>query len=90
MVEFNTWSRVVNGSIKESILDHVYIKDVTSISNLGSTTLEVGDHKLVTFNISSTAPTAKTVFKRNWTKYNKENLINELLSCDFSLEMDDV
>ena len=34
MVEFPTWSRIVNDQLKESVLDHIYVTDPTSISSI--------------------------------------------------------
>ena len=34
LVKFPTWSRIVGDSFRESILDHIYCKDPTRISNL--------------------------------------------------------
>ena len=33
-VDFATWSRVINGIKKESILDHIYVNDISSVANL--------------------------------------------------------
>ena len=34
LVDFETWSRLINGNWKYSTLDHVYVKDATQIENL--------------------------------------------------------
>ena len=34
MVEFPTWSRIVNKVLRELILDHIYVKDPTVCSGL--------------------------------------------------------
>ena len=34
LVEFDTWSRLVNGHWRSSVLDHVYVNDATIIKNL--------------------------------------------------------
>ena len=43
IVEFPTWSRIVNNVLIESIIDHIYVKDPTILSQLsrclGSTCL---------------------------------------------------
>ena len=66
LINFPTWSRVVNGVTKESILDHIYIKDPTIIKNLSSRTPEVGHHKLLTCSINSNPVAPKLILKRNW------------------------
>ena len=37
MVEFKTWSRVVNNVLRESIIDHIYVSDPTMFIDLQST-----------------------------------------------------
>ena len=69
-----TWSRVVNGSIKESILDHIYIKDVTLVGGLAVTSPEVGDHKLIKFDITTSRHIPKTKMRRSWRSYSKDSL----------------
>ena len=34
LVEFQTWSRLVNRSLRTSVLDHIYSNDGTMISNI--------------------------------------------------------
>ena len=90
IVNFPTWSRVINGQTKESILDHIYIKDVTLITNLTSITPEIGDHKLITFEINSDQPVLKSTIKRDWRFYNKDLLISNLANQNFNMEVNDV
>ena len=85
-----TWSRVVNGSIKESILDHIYIKDVTQVEGLAVTSPEVGDHKLIKFGIASTRHIPKTMMRRSWRSYSKDSLNEGLTACNFDLGINDV
>ena len=37
LVEFPTWSRIINNVLNESILDHIYVKDPTCVSGIQST-----------------------------------------------------
>jgi hypothetical protein len=46
LITFPTWTRVVNGVTRESILDHVYSSDPTSIANISSACPVFGDHLL--------------------------------------------
>ena len=32
IVNFTTWSRIINGITKESLLDHVYTNDITIVT----------------------------------------------------------
>ena len=90
LINFPTWSRVVNGVTKESILDHIYIKDTTLIKNLSARSPEVGDHKFLTCEINSNTVTPKPILKRNWRNYNKDLLVSGLRDCRFDLGIADV
>ena len=75
---------------KSSILDHVYVKDCTLVSNLSSTRTEIGDHSLVTFTLNGLPPPSKITFKRSWLKYSKDVLLNELKKINFETGADSV
>ena len=92
IVNSSTWSRSINGNIKESILDHFYIKDVTRVVNLSLLDPEIGDHKLIvcTINMNSINPPPTTVIKRCWKTYNKDKLNAGLATCDFDVDINDV
>ena len=34
MIPIPTWQRIINGNLKESILDHVYVKNPLNVKNL--------------------------------------------------------
>ena len=51
MVEFKTWSRVVNNVLRESIIDHIYVTDPTMFIDLQSTKPCFGDHLLITIKV---------------------------------------
>ena len=34
IVNFDTWSRVINGTIKSSLLDHIYVKNPAAVTNI--------------------------------------------------------
>ena len=53
LVDFPTWSRSVNGILRESVIDHIYVPDPSAISELKGTKLIFGDHQMITFNINS-------------------------------------
>ena len=52
LIDFVTWSRLVNNVYKSSLLDHVYSTNCTSISNIQSLKPIFGDHLLVHFDIN--------------------------------------
>jgi exonuclease III len=78
LVDFTTWSRKVNGVVRESVLDHVYASDPTLLTNLSSLRPVFGDHCLVHFKYTAGRPLVKTTIKRNWMHYDKEQLIVNL------------
>ena len=90
VIEFETWTRIVNNVIKSSIIDHVYLKDPTSIINLSSTKPPFGDHELITFDVSIDKVSPKEIFKRNWKNYSKEKFIAELAAQDWNIKKDSV
>ena len=51
LVEFETWSRLVQGTWRSSILDHVYTNDGTVINELNAVDSVIGDHKILTFKL---------------------------------------
>ena len=53
IVKFETWSRMVGTERRSSILDHVYIKDPTLISQLNCINPFFADHVLVEFVINA-------------------------------------
>ena len=78
IVDFNTWSRLVNGVWRKSLLDHVYVKDITTVDNLEPNEVLTGDHILLTFTIEGNVNKPSISHKRNWIKYSKANLITEI------------
>ena len=90
LVDFNTWSRVINNNLTSSILDHVYLKDITLITNLSAITPPFGDHLLISFETKSTKLKSKPIYKRNYQKYSKDVLIQELSKVDWKIPFDSV
>ena len=76
--------------LRESIINHVYVKDPTIISDMKSLTLVFGDHKLIIFCIDVIKPKIEVTYKRNWRHYSKENFCNELCLIDWYTDIDDV
>ena len=53
LVNFVTWSRMDGSERRISILDHIYVKDLTLVSNLKYTDPYFGDHVLVEFIVNA-------------------------------------
>ena len=52
LVNFKTWSRTIKGCKKESLLDHVYVKNFTSVDNTTFSVPVFGDHVLVQVDLN--------------------------------------
>ena len=90
IVSFPTWSRVINNTLKSSIIDHIYLKDPTEISNLTCLTPPFGDHTLVHFEINIKKTIKSEIWKRNWKFYSKDLLVQKLYSVDWQIKKDSV
>ena len=81
IVTESTWSRVINGTKKESLLDHVYVKNVATVHSVCVKPQLFGDHKLVVVElILKSENETKTVVVRNWRNYNNVTLCAKLAS----------
>ena len=90
LVEFETWSRFVNGQWKSSTLDHVYVRDVVMVGNLLPVETVIGDHKLITMTIDEPKQPPIITYRRDWHKYTKDWLCLELSKLVFDEEILDV
>ena len=63
MVEFKTWSRVVNNVLRESIIDHIYVTDPTMLIDLQSAKPCFGDHLLIHKLNNRAMPNAIMLYK---------------------------
>ena len=90
LINFPTWSRIVQNILKESILDHVYTNDSTLVENIASITPFGGDHKIITFTTLGICQPPTPIRKRDWKLYSKESLIDKLTVINWQIEADDV
>ena len=90
IVNFPTWCRNINGIDKESILDHIYLRDTTRLNSLNNITPEIGDHKLIIIDISTMEVKPKVTMKRTWREYSQELLLNRLSGCEFDYSITNV
>ena len=86
LVDFPTWSRYVSNSLKDSILDHVYVNNLTLVSNCSSITPTFGDHLLIIVELTLVRPPVKNITCRSWKNYSKQSLLNAF--NDVVLEID--
>ena len=87
LIKFATWSRLINGTLKTSTLDHVYTNDKTIVNCLNGIDTEIGDHKCITFTINEPAIKIPSILKRDWRNYSKTILEHRLSHCMFELEL---
>ena len=90
MVNFVTWSRMVGSNLRSSIIDHIYVKDPTLVQNITSLEPLFGDHMLVSFSIDGTKEDPVVTKRRDWRRYSKEWLNDELKKVDWNINIDDV
>ena len=90
LVDFITWTRTVNGQVKQSVLDHIYAADPLLVTNLKSSWPVFTDHALVLFTISSSKSEPEIELKRDWRHYTKEKLNHALAQHEWSFESDSV
>ena len=90
IVSLPTWSRFVNGTLRESLIDHIYISDLTLATDLYSVKPIFGDHLLLLCSIESNKNKETNSVKRSWTKYNKTVLCHLLREEDWSIQSDTV
>ena len=89
-IHFCTWSRIVNDTLKESILDHVYSNNPTFLDEPKAITPIFGDHLLIYFDYNFVISNEKINFKRDWRFYSKERLCHELSFVDWNIDAEDV
>ena len=90
LVDFPTWSRFVNNTLKSSTLDHVYTNNLAIIQNCNSITPNFGDHLLIIIELTLAKTPIKNITRRNWKNYSKQNIVNELSDVNFEIDCADV
>ncbi len=90
MVDFVTWTRTVNGVIKESTLDHLYSNQPLMLSNLHPVEPLFGDHRMVVATLYSTKPEPTFTFRRDWRGYDKNILCEKLSNVNWQTDTGDV
>ena len=83
IIEFCTWSRIINGVKKESLLDHIYVTDFAKIKDVQYVEPVFGDHALEIIELHSrNDPALNIQLKRNWKYYTPlkmDNLVSRSL-----------
>ena len=90
LIKEPTWQRIVNNTLRESTLDHLYVTNPTLIENINLKTPIIGDHKLILFNAKGIKKSDPPIIKRNWQKYTSLKLNDLLSKITFEIEADKV
>ena len=80
IVNFDTWSRIINGNKKSSLLDHIYVKDTATVKDIYFYMPPFGDHLLVMAKLLFEAPNVEKncILKRNWKNYESAGLVSHV------------
>ena len=73
MIDFPTWSRIINNVLPESLLDHVYVTDPTMFTGVHSIKPCFGDHLLVTLSVLGSK---QTLINNECSTFDNLSLIN--------------
>jgi endonuclease/exonuclease/phosphatase family metal-dependent hydrolase len=88
LVDFPTWSRIINNIKKESTLDHIYVTDSTFVKRCFYLDPLFGDHLTVIIELDSSPTPKGKVIGRNWRNYSPVKLIDCLSSVDLNFKND--
>ena len=83
IIEFPTWQRIINNTLKESTLDHVYLKNPLIVNKISHCKPLIGDHMLVMLNLICEIDEPKIVIRRCWKNYSKDKLLAKLRNVNF-------
>ena len=90
IVEGPTWSRMVNGILRESIIDHIYINDTALFSESEKMKPYFGDHEMIFCHYNDAKVTPSYTKRRNWRHYTKEKLNSILSQTSWTILSDSV
>ena len=83
--------KLIEGRLKNSTIDHIYMTDVTKIVSLNLKTTIFGDHKLILLTIATKPDRENFELKRrSWRTYSKELLVKKLQRVEWETEIDSV
>ena len=90
LLEHTTWRRVVNGALRESVLDHLYVRNYYQVGPPDYVWPLFGDHAAITFTIDQEPVSPEPILKRDWRGYSPQLLCHELSVHDWTLKSDSV
>ena len=75
IIDFDTWSRVINGTKKESLIDHIYVNDINCVVNVKFEVPTFGDHVLAIAELNlGMKHENKNHIVRNWKDYSVRSI----------------
>jgi len=84
LVNFPTWSRLDRGTLKTSVLDHVYTNNNGLIDSISELSAIISDHCPIMATLSSKIRMCgRKISTRNWKDYTKEKLVSLLTQQDW-------
>ena len=85
LVSEPTWERMIEGQLRNSVIDHVYTTDVTTVSKIQIQNMIFGDHKMVVVQLKNVIEKEEFKFvKRNWKNYSETKLVEELSEVEWN------
>ena len=84
-----TWERVIQGNVKNSILDHIYCTDSTIVDDVLYIDTIYGDHKMVILSTpNELIERDYKIRRRNWKAYSVDALIQNLNQVRWETDID--
>ena len=86
LIKKPTWQRKHNDTLKESLLDHAYVSDLTQVERVENDKQITGDHNLIALTIKTNVPNFPRQipkYVQDWSNYSKEKLIEKLNAVEF-------
>ena len=90
LVNFTTWTRTINGEVKQSTLDHIHLLDPFNVNDLNKTWTSFSDHCLISFSINQQKCNLKPTWRRDWRNNNQEALNARLNMENLDFKSDSV
>ena len=78
------------GAVRESVLDHIYIKDYNLVTSLTQIWPTFGDHAAVIIETCCEKSFHEEHYRRNWKNYTPDLLRSRLLLEDWNIQSDHV
>ena len=86
-----TWERVIENQVKNSIIDHIYCTNSTSVEKVTYVDTTYGDHKLVILKIMDETKVERIAMqRRNWRNYSPELLTEVLQKVEWQTGIENI